>query len=105
MQFVLVAGISAHVAAPGGPLNGALIPVLVAVGAISVYLLVIAQLALPFASQQRGRGGNLRTVFSFAPLDRETALITARVAAAVAAAGVVSLPLGVNRAYWVVMVA
>ena len=44
-------------------------------------------------------------MFRFAPLDQETTLITARVVAAVTAAGVVSLPLGVNRAYWVIMVA
>jgi uncharacterized membrane protein YccC len=32
-------------------------------------------------------------------------VITARVVTAVAIAGMVSLPLGVNRAYWVIMVA
>jgi hypothetical protein len=109
MQFVLVAGISAHVATPasqgGASLNGALIPMLVAVGAISAYLLVIAPLTLPSVHRHRGKGANLREVFSFAPLDQETTVITARVVAAVAAAGVVSVPLGVNRAYWVIMVA
>jgi len=107
MQFVLVAGISAHIAAPAGlsgaSLNGALIPILVAVGALSAYFLVIAPLILPFGHRHRGKGASLRDVFPFTPLDRETTLITARVVAAVTAAGVVSLPLGVNRAYWVIM--
>ena len=101
--------LSAHVAAPasrgGASLNGALIPILVAVGAISAYLLVIALLALPLVRRQRGKGASLRDVFRFAPLDRETTLITVRIVAAVTIAGLVSLPLGVNRAYWVIMVA
>ena len=109
MQFVLVAGISAHVAAPaslgGASLSGALIPMLVAIGAVSAYLLVIAPLILPLVRRHGGTGVRLRQAFSFAPLDQETTIITARVVAAVTAAGVVSLPLGVNRAYWVVMVA
>jgi Fusaric acid resistance protein-like len=109
MQFVLVAGISAHVAAPaslgGAALNGALIPVLVAVGAMSAYLLVVAPLILPAVRRRRGQGVRLRQAFSLASLDRETTIITARVVAAVTVAGVVSLPLGVNRAYWVIMVA
>jgi hypothetical protein len=102
MQLVLVAGISAHVAAPasqgGAALNGALIPILVTVGAISATLLVIAPLALPLGRRRRAKGASLREVFRFTPLDHELTLITSRVVAAVTAAGVVSLPLGVNRA-------
>src|SRR4051794_8812426 len=59
----------------------------------------------PLGRRRRGEGAGLRGVFRFAPLDQETTLITARVVAAMTAAGVVSLPLGVNRAYWVIMVA
>jgi hypothetical protein len=109
MQFVLVTGISGHIAAPaelgGASMNGPLIPLLVAVGAISAYLLVIAPLALPSVRRREGKSAGLSAVFPFAPFDEETTVITIRVVAAVAAASLVSLPLGVNRTYWVVMVA
>ena len=109
MQFVLVAGISSHAAAPanlgGASLNGPLVASLVGFGAISAYLLVIAPLVLPSVRRREGKPAGPSAAFSWAPLDQETAVIMARVVAAVAIAGMVSWPLGVNRAYWVIMVA
>lgn len=109
MQFVLVAGISGHMAAPerlgGASVHGPLVPLLVAVGAISAYLLVIAPLALPSVRWREGKPAGLRAVFPLAPFDEETGIIATRVVTAVAVASAVSLPLGVNHAYWVVMVA
>jgi hypothetical protein len=109
MQFVLVAGISGNIAAPAelgaASVNGFLIPLLVAVGAMSAYLLVIGPLALPFVRQREGKPASFRAVFTLAPFDEETTVVAMRVVIAVAVASVVSLPLGVNRAYWVIMVA
>jgi uncharacterized membrane protein YccC len=109
MQFVLVAGISGNIAAPAelgaASVNRLLIPMLVAVGAMSAYLLVIGPLALPFVRQREGKPASFRAVFTLAPFDEETTVIAMRVIAAVAVASVASLPLGVNRAYWVIMVA
>ena len=109
MQFVLVAGISGHLVDPerlgGASVHGPLVPLLVAAGAISSYLLVIAPLALPSVRRREGKPAGLRTVLPLAPFDEETGIIATRVVTAVAIASVVSLPLGVNHAYWVVMVA
>src|SRR4051812_46615550 len=95
MQFVLVAGISGNIAAPAelgaASVNRLLIPMLVAVGAMSAYLLVIGPLALPFVRQREGKPASFRAVFTLAPFDEETTVIAMRVIAAVAVASVVSL--------------
>lgn len=106
MMFMLVAGISGHVAGPGGAaMGGPLVPALVAVGALAAYALVIAPLALPSVRRQGTGPPGGAGALAPAPLDREARIILARIVAAVALAGLVSLPLGVNRAYWVAMVA
>ncbi len=109
MQFVLVAGVSGHLAAParlgGASLDAFAIPALVAAGALGAYLLVVAPLALPFVRRRDGKAAGLRVLFPFTQFDRETATIAARVVLAVAAAGLLSLPLGVRHSYWMVMVA
>ena len=84
---------------------GPLIPVLVAVGALAAYALVIAPLALSLLPRANGGPTQRAEKLSLAPLDRETRIITSRVVAAVALAALVSVPLGVNRSYWVVMIA
>ncbi|WP_143037280.1 FUSC family protein [Paraburkholderia tuberum] len=109
MQFVLVAGVSGHLAASarfsGSPLGVFMIPSLVAVGALSAYLLVIAPLALPLVHQRKGEASSLRMRFPPSLLDGEKATIAARVIVAVASAGLLSLSFGEHRAYWTVMVA
>ena len=109
MQFVLVAGVSSHLAAParlgGASLDPLAIPALVAVGALGAYLLVVAPLALPLVRRREGKTAGLGALFPPTRLGGEMATIAARVVAAVAAAGLLSLPLGVRRSYWMVMVA
>ncbi len=108
MHFVLVAGISGYMAASqglaGADVEGLVIPMWVAVGAASAYLVVIAPLLLP-AVRRSGEGARLREVFPFVHPNATTALIGGRIVAAVAIASLASVPLGVPRAYWVVMVA
>lgn len=110
MQFVLVAGISGHMAAsvtgPNGlTLSGLRIPAMVAVGAAIAYMAVISPLLLPRLRHADGPAASLQSLFPGIPFDREVALITIRVIAAVSMAGLARLPLGVHRAYWVVLVA
>jgi len=110
MQFVLVAGISGHMAAsvttPNGfTLSELRIPAMVAVGAAIAYLTVISPLLLPRLRHADGPAASLQKLFPRIPFDREVSIITIRVIAAVTLAGVASLPLGVHRAYWVVLVA
>lgn len=110
MQFVLVAGISGHMAASGPDPNGFTpnelqIPAMVAVGAAIAYLVVISPLLLPRLRRADGLAATLHSLFPRIPFDREVAIITIRVIAAVAIAGMASLPLGVHRDYWVVLVA
>ena len=109
MMFVLVAGISSHLAAPGNTgtpaIQAFLIPLLVAAGALSAYLVVIAPLALPAVRRRDGSASGLRSLFPRIQFDQQTAVIALRVVAAVAIASLLSLPLGIHRTYWVVMVA
>ncbi len=109
MMFVLVAGISSHLAAPGNTgtpaIQAFLIPLLVAAGALSAYLVVIAPLALPAVRRREGSASGLRSLFPRIQFDQQTAVIAVRVVAAVAIASLLSLPLGIHRTYWVVMVA
>jgi hypothetical protein len=109
MQFVLVAGISGHLAAvmrPSTPsLNVLAIPALVAVGAFSGYLLVIALLALALMKKPEPQAVSLRARFSPLLRNPESNIIATRVITAVAAASLLSLPLGMQHSYWVVMVA
>jgi hypothetical protein len=109
MQFVLVAGVSGHLAAPahlgGASLDPVVILVLVTIGALSAYLLVIAPLALPLVRRHDGEALGLRKLFPRLGLDDETATMAERVVAAVAVAGLLSFSLGVRHAYWLIVVA
>lgn len=109
MQFVLVAGVSSHLATPthlgGAPLDPIVILVLVAIGALSAYLLTVASLALPFMRRRDGDAVGPRMLFPRLGLDDEAATISARVFAAVAAAGLLSFPLGMRHPYWIMVVA
>lgn len=109
MQFVLVAGVSGHLASvmrlSTPSLDVLAIPALVAVGACSAYLLVIALLALPLMDKPEPEAGCLRALFSPLWGKTESRIIAARVIAAVAAASLLSLLLGIYHSYWVAMVA
>ena len=109
MHFVLVTGISSHLAAPielgGASIEPILIPALVAAGALSGYALIAAPLALP---RMRGRDGPALSCYGLFPrlgLDLDGATIALRVVSAVIVAGLISLLLGIHHAYWLVMVA
>lgn len=109
MHLVLVAAVSAHVAIPehlGRPTVSPIeIPILVAVGAISAYVVAAAPLVLTVAREQNG-GVPLREMLSFPRwLGAEQSIITARVVVAVAGAGLLSVVLGNRHGYWIAMVA
>ena len=104
--FVLVAGVSAHLASPaalgGEGLPGLLIVVMLALGAVIAYLVVLAPLALP---RVRARDSELHArrvprTFTLTEIDR---VILGRVIVGAAIAALISAPLGIHRAYWVVL--
>jgi hypothetical protein len=109
MQFVLVAGVSGHLASVmrlSAPSFDVLaIPALVAVGAFSAYLLVIVLLALPVIDKPEPEAVCLRARFSPFWRKTESKIIAVRVVAAVTGASLLSLLLGMHHSYWVVMVA
>lgn len=109
MQFVLVAAVSNRLAAPahlgGSSMHAIAIPALVAVGALAAYALLAALLAMPSVGQQEGDPVGPRSPFPRPWLEGETVTIAARVVAAVAIAGLAGLALGLQRSYWMVMVA
>ena len=109
MQFVLVSCVSARVAAAtrvaAPSLNPNLIPVLVAVGALSAYVVVAAPIALSFGRSDLGNTSAPEPLFDWSRLDAGKLLITARVALAVAAAAIVGLLFRAGHAYWIIIVA
>ena len=106
MFFVLVAGLSGHMAASATDSAGLLlIPAMVAVGAAAACLVAVFPLLLPRVRRAEGPAHSLRRLFPRTPFDREVTIIMIRVVAAVALAGMISLPLGVHRTYWVALVA
>ena len=104
--FVLVAGVSAHLAGPtelgAAGLDGRLVIGMLAIGAVIAYLVVLAPLVVPSvrradaALHQQGRLAR----FSLGPIDR---VILTRVVIGAAIATIIAAPLGVHRAYWVVV--
>lgn len=108
MQFVLVACVSARLADParvGSSSDPMLIPVLVAVGALSAYTIVAVPVIVPFARRSSGNASPPRTLFSWSRLTVENSMITARVMLAVAVAASLGVFLRAGHGYWVVMVA
>jgi uncharacterized membrane protein YccC len=109
MQFVLVVGVSARLAAHARVGDASLepveIPMLVAVGALSAYVVVAARAALSFVRSQKSERSVAVPQFSLRRLDAEQSTITARVVFAVATAGLLSALLRVGHGYWMVMVA
>ena len=109
MQFVLVAGLSARLAQPehlsAASLNPMLIPAMVALGALSAYIVVAAPLTLPLVRARHCEASLPAVLFSVRRLDAEKSNIIARVVLAVAVAGVLSVFLRLRHGYWMVMVA
>lgn len=109
MMYVLVAGVSGHLAAPvshGGAGNNRLVvPLLVAIGAFSAYLIVIAPLASPSIRRKHTTPSTIREIFPFRWFDNVTRIIVTRVLLSVTIASAFSIPLGVPHVYWVIMTA
>ena len=104
--FVLVSGVSNHLAAPasrgGAGIDGWLAFGLLALGCLIAYLIVLAPLVLP-ASRRRDSAvhvGQSAPRFGFDAVSR---VILLRVSVAVVLASAIALPLGVQRGYWVVV--
>lgn len=108
MQFVLVTCVSARLAvgtrAAPTTLHPNLIPVLVAVGALSACV-VVAPLALRFVRSDLGNTSAPETLFALTRLDAGKLLITARLVLAVATADIVGSLFRAGHTYWIVMVA
>ena len=108
MQFVLVTCVSARLAAgtrvAPATLNPNLIPVLVAVGALSACV-VVAPLALRFVRSDLGNASAPESLFALSRLDAGKLLITVRLVLAVATAAIVGFLFRAGHAYWIVMVA
>ncbi|MCU1425982.1 MAG: hypothetical protein JWM51_2273 [Microbacteriaceae bacterium] len=104
--FALVTGVSTYLAAPaslgGKAISGWLIVGMLALGTVIAYLIVIAPLLVP-ASRSRDRilyENRAPYRLSFGGADRA---IVYRLVAASALALLISSPLGVTRAYWVLV--
>jgi hypothetical protein len=106
MFFVLVTGVSSHLAAPasrgGAGVDGLMLIGLVAVGALLAYLVVVVPLLVPSVRRPdlARHGDRVRMRFSLSESDR---VILTRIAVAAAAAALLAAPLGILRAYWVMV--
>jgi len=102
--FVLVAGVSGHVAGPvdlaGGAVNGWLVLGMLALGLATAYLVVLAPLVVP-------RIRRADALLPVAPvrfeIDETIGIILTRLIVATGIAVIVAAPLGIHRAYWVVV--
>jgi Fusaric acid resistance protein-like len=100
LMFVLVAGVSGHLAdrVP----NPALIPLWVGITAVASYLIVLAP-SVPglYRNSHTGSGQLAHTPITWT-LDNAKLKIAARLTLAAAAAGVLTAVLGMDRMYWAV---
>ena len=102
--FVLVAGVSGHVAGPtsldGGIVNGWLVLGMLALGLVIAYLVVLAPLVVP---RVRAADARLpRDPMRF-EIDETIRIILTRLIVATGIAVLAAAPLGIHRAYWVVV--
>ena|GEM_PF-2819626 len=109
IHFILVSGVSGHLSAPaslGGPgMNGGLVVLLVATGVISSLLVIAGKQLL---ARLQGRAAPPRRTGLILPgwkLRGPSRWVAIRVISAVVIAGVISLPLGIPRGYWVILAA
>lgn len=102
--FVLVAGVSGHVAGPaeldGGNVDGWLVLGMLALGNLIAYLVVLAPLVRPKA---RAADATLPREPMRFELDDTIKIILTRLIIATGIAVLVTAPLGIHRAYWVVV--
>jgi hypothetical protein len=110
--FVLVTGVSSHLAAPvsleGSNVAGGLVVGMLACGSLIAYLVVLAPLAVPYFRRQDAKLHRERAMGADAPLirfdfDAPSRIITFRLVLASGIAVLVAAPLGVHRVYWVLL--
>ena len=104
--FALVAGVSTHLAGPvgigGAGLDGWLVVGMLGVGAVIAYLVVLAPLVIPAVRRADAAVFAGRAPVRFR-LDGTDRIILGRVIVGAAIAALIAAPLGVHRAYWVVL--
>jgi uncharacterized membrane protein YccC len=102
--FVLVTGVAGHLAAPrelaGGAIDGGLVLGMLLLGLVLSYLVVLVPLAHPAT---RATDRSMESTVSRFELDVVTRIILVRLVVACAVAVAVAAPLGIHRAYWVVV--
>ena len=102
--FVLVAGVSGHVAGPtsldGGNVNGWLVLAMLALGLVIAYLVVLAPLVVPRVRAADARLPHDPMRFE---IDETIRIILTRLIVATGIAVLAAAPLGIHRAYWVVV--
>lgn len=104
--FVLVAGVGSHLAGPpslgGAGLDGGLVVGMLAIGCAIAYLVVLSPLLLASRRRADATLHEMRQPFHFA-LDDISRIIVTRIAIGAVIAALLSAPLGIHRAYWVVL--
>jgi len=109
MMFILVTGVSGYLTTPvqqgGAGLPGQDVLLAVATGVVSSLLVVGSPLLIPSLRRRQGPPRPLSSLFGDMTFDNATRWIAFRVVTAVFVASAVSPPLGITRAYWVVLAA
>jgi hypothetical protein len=104
--FVLLAGVSAHLAAPkagnGAGIDGGLVVAMLALGCAAAYLIVLAPLAVPSVRARDAAAQEDAERVRF-ELGGEGRVILFRIVLAAAIGLAVAAPLGVVRAYWILV--
>jgi hypothetical protein len=104
--FVLIGGVATHLAAPtsigGAGIDGALVVGLLVLGCAISYLVVLSPLLRPAVRRRDAALHETREPLRFV-MDGISRTILIRLAFASAIAVAVSVPLGLPRAYWVVL--
>ena len=104
--FVLVTGVSSHLAAApaleGAGLPGGLVVGMLSVGVVIAYAVVLVPLVLPRVRARDAAHHSARTVMTF-EIDEVTRIIIVRLIVACGVAALVAAPLGIHRAYWVLI--
>jgi MFS family permease len=106
--FLLVTAISTRLASPaimgGAGMDGALIVVLITMGAILAYLCIVLLSGIPYMRKLSPDPETPELSWRIR-FDKEMKLVTIRVIIAVILAMVITKPLGIQRSYWVIVAA